>query len=179
MMRICIVLVVQTAAPLQNQTSTQIRIQPVMRGKSCKKQGKDPTEAQIQQSIIEWCEWKAKQYPVLGLIYHIPNGGLRSKSEAALFKRLGVRAGMPDLCLPVRGSVYFALKYNTGIRPISLYLEIKTPSGKLSKIQSDKISQLISFHNWVCVVKSLDDAIEILEFYLGIRSVKIPYCAKT
>lgn len=130
-----------------------------MRGKNCKKQSKDPTEAQIQQSIIEWCEWKAKQYPALGMIYHIPNGGLRSKSEAALFKRLGVRAGMPDLCLPVRSWCgYFH----------ALYLEIKTLNGKISKQQSERINALSQYNNMCKVVYSTENAIWQISNHLNI-----------
>jgi hypothetical protein len=51
-------------------------------------------EAQLQRSLIEHLQWCAR-----GDVWwtHIPNGGWRSPTEAAIFKLLGVRAGSPDL----------------------------------------------------------------------------------
>lgn len=34
-----------------------------------------------------------------GFVFHIPNGGKRGKIEAAIFKGMGVVAGVPDLCV--------------------------------------------------------------------------------
>ena len=72
------------------------------------------------------------KYPELKLLYHIPNGGKRSKSEAGRFKAEGVKSGVPDICLPVaRG------KYN------GLYLELKKKhGGKLSDNQKSWIENL-------------------------------------
>ena len=48
-------------------------------------------------------------------MFHIPNGGSRNKIEAAHLKAQGVKAGVPDICLPVpRGKyhgLYIELKY--------------------------------------------------------------------
>jgi hypothetical protein len=52
--------------------------------------------------------------PAAKLIYAIPNGGGRSKIEAAILKGEGVRRGMLDLHLPIRRG------HCTG-----LYLELK------------------------------------------------------
>lgn len=54
-------------------------------------------------------------YPELALMFHIPNGGSRNKIEATHLKAQGVKAGVPDICLPVpRGKyhgLYIELKY--------------------------------------------------------------------
>ena len=60
-----------------------------------------PTEEQEQAYIFQWAEIMAFKVPELELLHHIPNGGMRSKAEAVRFKRTGVKAGVPDLCLPV------------------------------------------------------------------------------
>lgn len=39
--------------------------------------------------------------------FHVPNGGARSRVEAAIFKGLGVRAGVPDLCFVWGGHAAF------------------------------------------------------------------------
>lgn len=41
-------------------------------------------------------------------LIHVPNGGWRSPIEAARFKCMGVKAGVPDVLLPIRTSQYGA-----------------------------------------------------------------------
>ena len=53
------------------------------------------SEAQEQAAVIQWCD--IRRIPV----FHVPNGGSRDKREAANLKRQGVRAGVPDLVVPV------------------------------------------------------------------------------
>ena len=59
------------------------------------------SEATEQERVINWATFYAKDFPELALLYHIPNGGSRNQLEAANLKRQGVKAGVPDLCLPV------------------------------------------------------------------------------
>lgn len=40
-------------------------------------------------------------HPELKLLMHIPNGGKRTKIEAAILQEIGVKPGVPDLFLPV------------------------------------------------------------------------------
>ena len=65
------------------------------------------------------------------MLYHIPNGGLRNKREAAELKRLGVKAGVPDLCLPVARGPYHGL-----------YIEMKRKGGQESKAQTEWLKRL-------------------------------------
>ena len=60
-----------------------------------------PTEGEEQARLFSWCRMMARQYPELELLFHIPNGGSRNKAEAGRFKAEGVKAGVPDLFLPV------------------------------------------------------------------------------
>ena len=62
-----------------------------------------PTEAQEQRIVVEWCEWK--HVP----IFHIPNGGSRDPREARNLKLQGVKAGVPDLFVPVPNGEYHGL----------------------------------------------------------------------
>jgi hypothetical protein len=77
-------------------------------------------EAQLQRSLIEHLQWCAR-----GDVWwtHIPNGGWRSPTEAAIFKLLGVRAGSPDLLIIRAGQ--------------SLFLELKAPGRNLSPAQTE------------------------------------------
>lgn len=58
-------------------------------------------EDQEQIALMSWALYQQGKFPELKLLFHIPNGGGRSKAEAGRFKAMGVKAGVPDLCLPV------------------------------------------------------------------------------
>lgn len=89
------------------------------------------SEAQEQIALIHWAEIQKGKYPELALLYHIPNGGGRHPAEAAQLKRQGVKAGVPDLCLPVaRGG------YN------GLYIELKVGRNKPTESQAGWIERL-------------------------------------
>lgn len=60
-----------------------------------------PHEANEQEALFRWTVFVRGRFPEIELLYHIPNGGSRNKLEAANLKRQGVKAGVPDLCLPV------------------------------------------------------------------------------
>jgi hypothetical protein len=57
-----------------------------------------------------------------GIYFHVPNGGKRSKIEAARFSRMGVLAGVPDLCFVLKGG-------RVG------FIELKAGKGKASEAQ--------------------------------------------
>ena len=44
------------------------------------------SESEEQKTVMQWAEWNTGRYPQLKWLYHIPNGGKRSKAEAARFK---------------------------------------------------------------------------------------------
>ena len=54
-----------------------------------------------QVALFKWAEFAAARWPELTLMHAIPNGGHRNKITAARLKAEGVRAGVPDICLPV------------------------------------------------------------------------------
>ncbi len=96
------------------------------------------------------------QYPDLDLLYHIPNGGSRNKMEAANLKRQGVRAGVPDLCLPVaRGK-------NHG-----LYIELKAGKNKPTEKQKEWLENLTKQGYKAEVAHSCEDAVDIILNYIG------------
>lgn len=77
--------------------------------------------------------------------FAIPNGGWRSKSEAARMKAAGVVAGMPDVGILCEGRVYF--------------LELKTTAGKLSPTQRIVHERMRAAGHPVSVAYGLDDAL--------------------
>lgn len=54
--------------------------------------------------------------------FAVPNGGKRSKIEAAIMKGLGTRAGVPDLCIMITHGP-------------TLFIELKSDTGKVSNVQ--------------------------------------------
>lgn len=68
----------------------------------------------------------------LNLLYHVPNGGSRHKAEAGRLRAEGVKAGVPDLCLPVARGQYHGL-----------YIELKRQrGGRTSDHQSEWLDAL-------------------------------------
>ena len=60
-----------------------------------------PSESVEQSRLFQWARMQQGRWPELKLLYHIPTGGSRHRLEAIHLKQQGVRAGVPDLCLPV------------------------------------------------------------------------------
>lgn len=82
--------------------------------------------------LPDWKESKGAKYPELNLLYHVPNGGSRHKAEAGRLRAEGVKAGVPDLCLPVARGQYHGL-----------YIELKRQrGGRTSDHQSEWLDAL-------------------------------------
>ena len=81
-------------------------------------------EAAEQIKLFRWVDLVLNYYPELRLLHHIPNGGSRNELEAVNLKRQGVRAGVPDLCLPVARGGYHGL-----------YIEMKAGKNKPTEKQ--------------------------------------------
>lgn len=84
-------------------------------------------------------------------MFHIPNGGLRSKTEAKRFKAAGVKAGIPDVFLPVSANQYHGL-----------FIEMKSEKGKTTKEQEAWLSELSKegyktavCHGWIEAAKEI------------------------
>lgn len=77
-----------------------------------------PTESNEQVTLFSWARMELGKYPELRLLYHIPNGGSRNQIEAKHLKAQGVKAGVPDLCLPVARGFWHGL-----------YIEMKRQKG--------------------------------------------------
>ena len=76
------------------------------------------SEHQEQAALFQWAEKLAYQYPELDLMFAIPNGGLRHKAVAIRMKAEGLKAGVPDIFLPVarcgHHGLFIELKYGKG-----------------------------------------------------------------
>ena len=79
-----------------------------------------PCEEIEQTCLFRWAALESGAHPELALLHAIPNGGKRSKSEAARMKAAGVKPGVPDMFLPVAREgchgLYIELKRRDGGR---------------------------------------------------------------
>lgn len=114
-------------------------------------------EGQEQASLMREIQLR---YPeVYELIYHVPNGGHRVKAVAAKLKAQGVKAGIPDLVLPMARGGYFGL-----------YIEFKATidPAPVSSSQQACIKRLNDQGYLAVVCRGHFDAMECLRAYLAL-----------
>ena len=114
-----------------------------------------PTEDEEQIWLFSWAELNMYRFPELRLMYHIPNGGKRSKSEAVRFKAMGVKAGVSDIFLSVARGGYHGL-----------YIELKAQDGRVSVPQRDFLEDIKREGYAGFVAYSGEEAARIIENYL-------------
>lgn len=115
------------------------------------------TEDGHQYALMLWAQQASvrRRWPELALLYHVENERLCTPQQAARRKRMGVKKGVPDLCLPVPRGPY-----------AGLYLELKKPGGRLSEEQKWWLDQLNRQGCCAAVCYGWEEAREWLEKYL-------------
>lgn len=120
--------------------------------KALKNRPPEPNEDEEQMALFEWARLQCGRWPELALMHHIPNGGKRSKTEAARFKEMGVKAGVPDIFLPAAKGGHHGL-----------YIELKRQrGGKVSERQKEWAEALskqgyrvIICHGWPAAAEAI------------------------
>lgn len=113
-------------------------------------------ESDEQAELFLWAAWSEAAHPELRLMFHIPNGGSRNPIEAANLKRQGVKAGVPDVFLPVA---------RHGCH--GLFIEMKrAKGGVLSQFQKEYIEALMREGYRVAVCHGFEEAKRTIEEYL-------------
>ncbi len=121
-----------------------------------RQQNRNRSEAIEQEALIAWCGWQQAKHPELKLLYHVPNGGSRNPLEAANLKRQGVKAGVPDLCLPVSMNGFHGL-----------YIEMKYGKNKTTEAQKEWLKELSAQGYFTAVCYSAEEAEQVISRYLG------------
>lgn len=112
-------------------------------------------ESAEQEALFRWAGFVHGRFPEIEWLYHIPNGGSRNRIEAANLKRQGVKAGVPDLCLPVaRGGFH------------GLYIEMKAGKNTTTDKQDEWLSALQRQGYAVAVCYGWERASEVITKYL-------------
>jgi hypothetical protein len=120
------------------------------------------SEHDEQRNLFSWAEWQSLVWPELALMFAIPNGGHRHKATAAKMKAEGVKAGVPDIFLPIA-------RYSKRLKEsyIGLFIEMKFGKNKPTKKQQSWIDDLRKRGYRVEVCYSAQEAREVIADYLG------------
>ena len=101
----------------------------------------------------------ALRYPAAAkLMFHVPNGGHRHKLVAMKLKEQGVKAGVPDLVLPMARGGYFGL-----------YIEFKAmpPFDAAVSASQDAYIHALTEQGYLAIVcRGHIDALEAIRAYL-------------
>ena len=110
---------------------------------------KDPLESKEQIALVR--KFRNNGH----FIFHVPNGGKRSMTEAIRMKAEGVVAGIPDLCLvmPEGKMIWIELKRRKG--------------GTVSKAQKEVHARLEALGHVVIVGYGAKDVVDKLGGYLN------------
>ena len=99
--------------------------------------------------------WLALCHPfVYDYAYHIPNEGKRSITEAMRLKNMGLRAGIPDICIALDNDIN-----NT------LYIEFKYGKNVITLHQETWIKKLREAGHRVAICYTIDEAMDVVLDY--------------
>lgn len=115
-----------------------------------------PLEEVEQTCLFRWAMYQQAANPELALLHAIPNGGKRGKAEAARMKAAGVKAGVPDMFLPVSRGTYHGL-----------YIELKRQKGgRVSDVQTWWLEKLRAQGYAAFVCFGWEEAARVIQDYL-------------
>ena len=113
-------------------------------------------ESGHQEALFSWAAYRTGLMPELQFMYHVPNGGKRDKATAAVLKRQGVKAGVPDIMLPAARAGYHGL-----------YIELKRQrGGRTSDHQSEWLDALSAQGYKAALCYGWQPAAQLIEQYL-------------
>lgn len=112
-------------------------------------------ESGHQEALFEWAAYQTARLPELEYLHHVPNGGKRDKRTAIALKRQGVKAGVPDVVLPVARAGYHGL-----------YIELKAGNNTTTQKQREWLKFLAEQGYYTAVCYGWRVAAELMEQYL-------------
>ena len=113
-------------------------------------------EAAEQQTLIDWARLHQHKIPALRYLHASLNGIRLSPQQARRYKRQGMVAGVPDLCLPFPVAPYHGL-----------YIELKTRTGATSEAQRGFLGYLTEVGYRAVVCRGWIEARDEIVAYLG------------
>lgn len=130
---------------------------------------KSGSEHGEQAAVFCWASMREQQsrFPDLRWMFAIPNGGLRNKVTASMLKAEGVKAGVPDIMLPVPKSCF-----------AGLFVEMKKANATPSAVRPDQIDYLHELRKQryaAHVAFGWRQAVEIIESYLLEKPIPLEF----
>lgn len=110
-----------------------------------------------QAALFHWAALMERKHPELALMYAIPNAARRSPRQGAWMKAEGMKAGVPDVHLPVARGRY------TG-----LWIEMKAGKNKPTPEQRRRMDALDAEGHLCVVCYFWRDAAAVIEKYLSV-----------
>ena len=117
---------------------------------------KPRSEYQEQCTVFKWAKLNEYRYPCLKLLFGSMMGLKTPYAQLNKAKKAGMKAGKPDINLPVGRGGY-----------CGLWIELKRKKGgKLTPAQDNMLKLLADHGNYVHVCRGADAAIRVIETYL-------------
>lgn len=110
-----------------------------------------------QMKVMYWAAAAVERYPDLRWLFHIPNGGSRNSQEAINLKKMGVKRGVSDLCLPYAHGCYHGL-----------YIEMKYGRNIATQEQKEFLLDMSNAGHCVAVCHDAQAAIALIEHYMNL-----------
>ena len=82
--------------------------------------------------------------------FHVPNGGYRTAAEGSIFKQMGVRAGVPDLVIMIKGGK-------------TVFIELKAGEKSKTTENQDEYAVKLKALGFVCELVCADNAVSARE----------------
>lgn len=122
-----------------------------------------PTEQSEAERLMYLVRLHEPQHPELRWLFHVPNGGARSKAAAGKLKAAGVRPGVPDYLLPVAGRGVNKWR--------GLAIELKRiKGGRTSDEQTDWLDHFDNQYWRIAICNGHEHAWRVICEYLGIAN---------
>lgn len=129
------------------------------------------SEDSEQAAIFCWAQQNLHLYPQLKWMFAVPNGGYRDKRTAGKLKATGVKAGVPDIWLPVSKKEVWGASLGKITFGLIIELKIRTkrrtdPLAGTSDEQKEWLEQLRQQGYAVHVCYGWEDARDRIVKYL-------------
>lgn len=111
------------------------------------------SEADEQKAVVTYCDTRGIP------IFHIPNEAKRSIRTAAHLKAMGMRAGVPDLFVPIAKGRYHGL-----------FIEMKVKPNKLTQAQFDWLLELERRGYCAKCCYGAASAVELIKRYMELKN---------
>lgn len=116
------------------------------------------SEESMQLTIMGWVRLQPE---LAKIIMHFPNEGKRTPRYGKLLKSMGMRPGVSDLFIAKSHGHY-----------IGAWIELKTPTGKLTMVQRQFLDDMVKQNYFCCVCRSIEETIEVIQWYCQVFPTK-------